>query len=136
MATKNINLKKKFKAGVEEAVGALTEALKPAGFGILTRIDMHTKIKEKLGKDIPQTVILGACNPEVAYQAFLVNTDVTALLPCNAVVRDLGKNQVSIELTKASSMLELLGDKGLTAQGLEVDKKLANVLETLKLPTA
>ncbi|HAZ14533.1 MAG TPA: hypothetical protein DCY86_17215 [Bdellovibrionales bacterium] len=133
MPAKNISLKKQFKGTVEEGVTAVTEALKPEGFGILTRIDMHAKIKEKLGKEIPQTVILGACNPEVAYQAFLVNTDVAGLLPCNAVVRDLGNNRISVELTKASSMLEVLGDKALNAAALEVDKKLAHALENLKL---
>jgi len=136
MNAKNICLKREFKASLEEGVNAITEALRPEGFGILTRIDMHTKIKEKLGKEIDPTVILGACNPAVAYQAFNVTTDVAGLLPCNAVVRDVGNGRVSVELTKASSMLEVLGNKDLTASALEVDKMLTRALEHVKLPTA
>src|SRR4051812_7879484 len=97
---KSLNFKKEVKMSVEDAVAKITELLKNQGFGILSRIDFHTKIKEKLGKDVPQTVILGACNPSLAYEAWKANTDVTSLMPCNAVVRDIGDGKVSVELAK------------------------------------
>ncbi|OGA32373.1 MAG: hypothetical protein A2W81_02955, partial [Betaproteobacteria bacterium RIFCSPLOWO2_12_61_14] len=81
-----INFKREIAGTVDQAVERITKALGVEGFGILTRIDMHSKIKEKTGKEIIPTVILGACNPMLAYEAYTANSDVASLLPCNAVI--------------------------------------------------
>jgi uncharacterized protein (DUF302 family) len=129
--SKAINFRKEISMSVEKAVDLTTEALKREGFGILTRIDFHSKIKEKLGKDILPVVILGACNPELAYQAYQRNKDVTGLIPCNAVIRDLGGGSVSIELTKPSAMMEILGEEELVSLSKDADQTLKRVLEGL-----
>lgn len=126
-----INFKKEVNGRVEQVVNKLTERLSMQGFGVLTRIDFHTKIKEKLGKDVPQTIILGACNPSLAYEAFLKNTDVTSLIPCNAVVREISKERVSVELTKPTALMAILGNKELERLAVEADAKLEKVLEEL-----
>ncbi len=123
-----VNFKKEFACNVETAVERVTEALKTEGFGILTRIDLHLKIKEKLGKDLLPVVILGACNPQLAYEAFQCNTDVASLLPCNAVIRDLGKGRVSIELASPSAIMEIIGDANLIALASDADAKLLRAL--------
>lgn len=125
----SINLKKEVSGQVEDIVTHLTKELGAQGFGILTRIDFHTKIKEKLGKDISPVVILGACNPSLVYEAYLKSTDVTGLVPCNAVVREIGKNRVSIELTKPSVLMSILGNKELEHLALDADFRLTKVLE-------
>jgi uncharacterized protein (DUF302 family) len=107
----------------------VTDALKGEGFGILTRIDLHSKIHEKLGKDLRPTIILGACNPQLAYEAYQRNPDVASLLPCNAVIRDIGSGKISIELAKPSSLMEMLGDRELVALAKSADDKLRNALE-------
>lgn len=114
---------------METVVDRLTSLLSSQGFGVLTRIDFHTKMKEKLGKDIPPVVILGACNPSLAYEAFLKNSDVAGLVPCNAVVREIGKNKVAIELTKPSALMAILGNKDLENLALDADSRLAKILE-------
>ena len=113
------------------AIERVTLALKGEGFGVLTRIDLHTKVKEKLDKDLLPVVILGACNPQLAYEAYQLNTDVASILPCNAVIRDLGNNKVSIELAKPSMLMEMLGDKKLVMLAKNADEKLIRVLEKL-----
>jgi uncharacterized protein (DUF302 family) len=84
------------------------EALKQAGFGVLTRIDFDQKIQEKLGEKIPRTIILGACNPKLAYEAFRQTTDVALLIPCNVVLRESAPGKVMVEAMRPSQMLELL----------------------------
>lgn len=126
-----INFKREMNGRVEQVVNKLTERLSTQGFGILTRIDFHTKIKEKLGKEVPQTIILGACNPSLVYEAFLKNTDVTSLIPCNAVVREISKERVSVELTKPTALMAILGNKELERLAIEADAKLEKVLEEL-----
>ena len=98
-----VNYKTEISGTVETAVTKITDALLKEGFGVLTRIDLHTKIKDKLNKMISPTVILGACNPTLAYEAFNSNPDVASLLPCNAVVREIVPGLISIELAKPSA---------------------------------
>ena len=129
--TNGINFKREISSNMDQAIERVTNALKGEGFGVLTRIDLHLKIKEKIGKDLQPTVILGACNPQLAYEAYKQNSDVTSLLPCNAVIRDIGKGCVSIELAKPSSMMEILGDQNLVILAKEADEKLQRVLKVL-----
>lgn len=128
---KQINLKKTISGNTEEAVERVTQALKTEGFGVLTRIDLDAKIKEKLNKDIPPAVILGACNPQLAYDAYQTNTDVASILPCNAVVREIGPDTVSVELARPSLMMEFTEDEKLINLANEADKKLGRVLDSL-----
>ncbi len=127
-----ISFKKTIQSTVESAVSQMTDLLKEEGFGILTRINFHEKIQEKLGKDLPPTVILGACHPKLAYDAYLMNSDVTALLPCNVVVRAIGNDEVSVEVTRPSRLLEVLKDSTLSFLSQDSDIKLQKIVESLK----
>ena len=127
----SVNFKREMVSSVEGAVERVTAALQVEGFGILNRIDFHTKIKEKLGKDLKPVVILGACNPSLAFEAYQRNSDVASLLPCNAVIRDLGNGKVSVELAKPTGMMAMLGDQELVTLAREADVRLQKVLESL-----
>ncbi len=127
--TPALNIKREVAATLDGAVARISDSLKTHGFGILTRVDLHTKIKEKIGKDIAPTVILGACNPSLAHEAYAVNTDVTALLPCNVVVRELGPHHMSIECVLPSSMMRALGDDGLIAMASQADALIQRALD-------
>ena len=127
--SESINFKREIQATVDEAIDRITQALKQEGFGVLTRIDMHAKFKEKLGKDVLPVVILGACNPQLAFEAYSRAPDVTSLLPCNAVVRDLGQGRVSIELAKPTAMMNVLGDSTLVELAKIADQKLKSALD-------
>ena len=65
------------------------DALKKEGFGILTEIDVKETLKKKIGIDFPSYRILGACNPELAYEALKLEDKVGTMLPCNVVVHGL-----------------------------------------------
>jgi len=126
-----INFKREFSGSVEDVVKKLTAALAKEGFGILTRIDFDRKIKEKLGQDMKQVVILGACNPSLAYEAYLKNSDVASLIPCNAVVREVAEGRVSVEIAKPSVLMKMLGDNKLVEHSADADKQLQTTLEQL-----
>lgn len=123
-----INFKREIESPFDGAIDRVTRALGAQGFGILTRIDMHAKIKEKTGKDIVPTVILGACNPNLAYEAYTANPDVASLLPCNAVVREVAPGRISVELAAPSGMMRILGDAKLTELAKEADARIQKAL--------
>jgi uncharacterized protein (DUF302 family) len=123
-----INFKRLINDTLDHTVERATKALAAEGFGILTRIDMHSKIKEKTGKDVIPTVILGACNPNLAYEAYTANSDVASLLPCNAVIREVAPGKMSVEFIKPTSMMKVLGDAKLTALAAEADIRIERAL--------
>ncbi len=68
--------------------GRTRKALADAGFGVLTEIDVKATMKKKIDKDMPGYLILGACNPEMAWQAIGMEPKVGAMLPCNVILRE------------------------------------------------
>jgi uncharacterized protein (DUF302 family) len=124
----SINFKREVADTMDHAIDRITKALAAEGFGILTRIDMHGKIKEKTGKDIIPTVILGACNPNLAYEAYTANSDVASLLPCNAVIREIAPGKISVELAAPTALMRILGEAKLTELAREADGRLERAL--------
>ena len=70
----------------QEALERVTGALKEEGFGVLTRIDVDTTLKEKIGADFRPYTILGACNPHLAHRALSERAEIGIMLPCNVTV--------------------------------------------------
>jgi len=126
-----INFKREISDTVDRAIERATKALGAEGFGILTRIDMHSKIKEKTGKDIIPTVILGACNPNLAFEAYTANSDVASLLPCNAVIREVAPGKISLEFVKPTAMMQILGDAELANLAREADTRIERALANI-----
>ena len=100
--TKEINL------SFDEAIEVTTKQLKQEGFGVLTRIDIHDKIKEKLGVVFKKYAILGACNPPYAHKALLAEENIGLLLPCNVILYEKDDKTVLsiIKPTVAMNMIE------------------------------
>ena len=89
----------------DAAVSRVKEALKQEGFGILTEIDLRAAFREKLGREFRPYVILGACNPPLAYSAINADPAVGLLLPCNVTVESVGEQQTVIRLTDPEALL-------------------------------
>lgn len=104
------------------------EELAKEGFGVLTEIDVKKKFADKLQKDFRDYLILGACNPPLAYEALSREVDLGTLLPCNVVIytRDDGKTAVMIMDPVAA--LSLIGNAEITEIAKKVSEKMQRVL--------
>ena len=101
------------------------------GFGILTEINVQDKFKEKLGRDFREYIILGACNPALAWEAFHKELNIGTLLPCNVVVYrdDSGKTVVMVMDPVAA--LGVIGNPGLSEIAAQVRARMERVLAAL-----
>ena len=81
---------------IEEADRRVREALTAEGFGVLTEIDVKATMKKKIDADMDGYVILGACNPKMAWEAIGLEPRIGAMLPCNVILRSVdGGTEVS-----------------------------------------
>jgi uncharacterized protein (DUF302 family) len=95
----NISYKKKVNLSYEEALEKTIVGLKQEGFGIITKINVTSTLKEKLGVEFTDYTILGACNPDYAHRALLSEIEIGLRLPCNVLIYTLnGETFVSAVL--------------------------------------
>lgn len=81
---------------IKEADRRVREALTAEGFGVLTEIDVKATMKKKIDADMDGYVILGACNPKMAWEAIDLEPRIGAMLPCNVILRSVdGGTEVS-----------------------------------------
>lgn len=116
-------------AGFEDVLARTRSALLAEGFGIPTEMDTQAIFKAKLGKDSVRRVILGACLPSVAFEALEVEPEVSVLLPCNVVVRELPH---AVEVTAVNPRaLFTLTERLDPSQAAEVKARLQAALERI-----
>ncbi|MBM7367947.1 DUF302 domain-containing protein [Gordonia hydrophobica] len=120
-------------APLTEAVDRTREALAAQGFGVLTEIDMAATLKAKIGEDIEEYVILGACNPPLAHRAVTAERQIGLLLPCNVVVRaDRDDPRRSIvEAMNPQVMMTVIDNPDLVSVADDATAKLTAAVESL-----
>ena len=110
-----------------DAVEQVREALQEQGFGVLTEIDVTATLKTKLGEDMEDYVILGACNPPLAHRALGVDRSIGLLLPCNVVVRTTDEGTV-VEIADPQMLVGVSGVGDLEPVADEARRRLEAVL--------
>lgn len=116
---------------LEQVSERVAEAIKPAGFGILTRIEFDQKIREKTGETLNRCLILGACNPHLALEAYKKSTNAALLIPCNIVLTELKPGRIRIEAIRPSEMLRLLPEVGESPAMNKAEQNLETAIRSL-----
>ncbi|MDG4857856.1 DUF302 domain-containing protein [Streptomyces sp. T-3] len=111
-------------------VKAVREALAEQGFGVLTEIDVQATLRAKLGHEMENYLILGACNPPLAHQALEADRAIGLLLPCNVVVRTDGDATV-VQALDPATMVALTGLPALEPVAAEATRRLDAALGSL-----
>jgi uncharacterized protein (DUF302 family) len=115
----------------DEAVKHINEALKTEGFGVISEINMHEKLKEKLGVDFKRYKIWGACNPPYAYKALQAEDKIGTMMPCNVLVIEQGQNNIEIAAVNPLASMQAITNPSLGSIALEVTNKLKKVIDNL-----
>jgi uncharacterized protein (DUF302 family) len=114
----------------QPAVDKTIAALKAHGFGVLTRIDVQSTLKEKIGAEFRPYVILGACNPKMAHEALKAEDKIGTMLPCNVVIQEIdGKTEVAAVDPLAS--MQAIPNKSLATIAAKVGDELKAAVEAI-----
>lgn len=92
-----------------DALERTRAAIVDVGFGVVSEINLAATLHAKLGVDVPEQIILGACRPDLAYQAVQSTPEIAALLPCNVVVRAIDATHTRVEAIDPAVMVEFAG---------------------------
>jgi len=120
------NITLPFSAAVEKTKKELTNE----GFGVLTEINIKATLKNKIGAEYPECVILGACNPQFAYSSLMAENGISLFLPCNVVVQEEG-GQVSVSTILPRVLAKLIGSRKLSRISKTVEERLKKVVNNV-----
>ncbi len=113
-----------------KAIDKVTNELEKEGFGILTKIDVKEKFKEKLDIDFKNYVILGACNPQSAYEAIMAEENIGLMLPCNVIVYEKEKHTI-VSIIRPTTVMGMINNEDLKKVGERIENKLKKVIDAL-----
>ena len=115
----------------DEAVEKVTEELKKEGFGVLSEINIHEKLKEKLDVDFRRYRILGACNPPKAYEALQAENKIGTMLPCNVIIQELDNGNTEVAAVNPMASMQAVESNRLKSIAEDIKIKLEKVINNL-----
>ena len=115
----------------DQAVKKVTEELKKEGFGVLSEINIHEKLKEKLNVDFRKYRILGACNPPKAYEALQSENKIGTMLPCNVIVQELENGKTEVAAVNPEASMQAVDNDTLKVIAKDITEKLEKVILSL-----
>jgi len=115
----------------QQTLKRVEEELQKEGFGILTEIDVKATLKKKLDVDFKKYKILGACNPDFAYQALQVEENIGVMLPCNVIVLEKDGGKIQVSIIDPLAAMYTVGNPMLNKIAEAVSDKLDKVLKQL-----
>ncbi|MGQ4600581.1 DUF302 domain-containing protein [Nocardia sp. R6R-6] len=130
----NLGLSTTLHTSFDEAVARTRNALLQQGFGVLTEIDMRATLKAKLGEDMEDYLILGACNPPLAHQAVSIDRQIGLLLPCNVIVRrdpTSDTTTIIVEAMNPQLMVQVTDEPALQPIAAQAGVKLQAAIDSL-----
>ena len=118
-------------ASFPEIVERARAALAKQGFGVLTEIDVKATLHKKIGADVDDYLILGACNPNMAHRAMKIEPRVGAMLPCNVIVRTIENGAVEVSAIDPLASMAAIDNDGLKAVAAGIRGMLETVVSDI-----
>jgi uncharacterized protein (DUF302 family) len=118
-------------APFDDVVSRTRASLQEEGFGVLTEVDVAETLKKKLDVDFRRYLILGACNPALAYEALQLEDKVGTMLPCNVIVQEAGDGATEVAAIDPVSSMQAIDNPELIERARLVRAKLERVIKSL-----
>ncbi|PHS28180.1 MAG: hypothetical protein COA85_03935 [Robiginitomaculum sp.] len=115
----------------DEAADHARAVIADHGFGVLTEIDVSATLKKKIGADLRPYLILGACNPKMAYQAIQAEDKIGLMLPCNIIVQQKEDGKVEISGVDPIASMQAVQNTALEETATKVRAMLKEIIEAM-----
>ena len=115
---------------VPDTVNAVTSELKKRGYGVLSNIDVRKIIKEKLGEEMTNYVILDICNPGHAKTALDAHKELGLILPCKITVYQ-ESTKTLVSLFRPTEAIKVTGFEDLQPLAREVEHQLKEAVDAV-----
>lgn len=118
------------KDSFENTENRMKEALSKEGFGINAEINIGETFKEVLGKEFRKYKILGACNPENAYEAIQAEANLGVMLPCNVLIQEQQSGEVQVSVVDPVAVMDIVNNETVTDITKTIRERLNAALES------
>ena len=124
-------ISKSIDTSFEKTKTRVVDELKKEGFGVITKIDVKDTLKKKINVDYKNYVILGACNPEYAYEALTHEPKIGTMLPCNVIVQETENGKTEIAAIDPIASMQAVQNENLQDMAIKVREKLQRVIQNV-----
>jgi|APSaa5957512576_1039674.scaffolds.fasta_scaffold224709_1 uncharacterized protein (DUF302 family) len=113
------------------ALTLVTSALREEGFGVISEIDVQSTLKNRLGVDARPFQVLGVCNPYFSHQSLNADPDISHLLSCNVVVREMNDGNTCVSFMDPETLMSVVGNHEVNKIALLARERLVRVCNVL-----
>lgn len=115
----------------EQTIQLVTEALKVEGFGVITEVNVHEKLKEKLGINSRRYNILEVCNASYVNKVLQKDNAMSTTLLFNVIIRELVNNEIEVVAMDPVATLRAIEDIEMVKLTREIQGKLTKAIMSL-----
>jgi uncharacterized protein (DUF302 family) len=91
---------------------------------------MKSKFKDTIGEEIEDYMILGVCNPTLAFEAIAAEYEIGLLLPCNIIIYSK-LNNIYVSSIMPTKAMNMIYNDDVKKVAKKAEKKLKKVIDSL-----
>jgi len=107
------------------------ESIMEQGFGILTEVNVKDTLKTKLDVEFSKYIILGVCNPPIAFDALKIEKGVGLFMPCNIVLWENEDGSTTVNAADTTIMSDRIQNDEIEEIAQRVNKILKTALDKI-----
>ncbi len=107
------------------------ESIMEQGFGILTEVNVKDTLKTKLDVEFTKYIILGVCNPPIAFDALKIEKGVGLFMPCNIVLWENEDGSTTVSAFVTTIMSDRIQNDEIEEIAQRVNKILKTALDKI-----
>ena len=107
------------------------ESIEEQGFGVLTEVNVRETLKIKLDVEFTKYMILGVCNPPLAFDALKIDKGVGLFMPCNIVLWENEDGSTTVSAFDTTIMSDRIQNDEIEELAHRVNKILKTALDKI-----